>query len=182
VAEHIKVRVVVNRGISRLYFHEGPERTGVGLTAADDDEFATFMLDAEPRLRRALVAAFGSQRGREATAESLAWGWEHWTRVRAMDNPVGYLYRVGRSQTRDRRRPVVFERADAPEPWVEPYLGSALAALSERQRLAVVLVHGYGWTLREVAELAGIRVTSVQNHVDRGLRRLRDALGVEDHA
>ena len=70
------------------------------MTAADDDEFATFMLDAEPRLRRALVAAFGSQRGREATAESLAWGWEHWTRVRAMHNPVGYLYRVGRSRTR----------------------------------------------------------------------------------
>ena len=95
-----------------------------------------------------------------------------------MHNPVGYLYRVGRSRTRDRRRPVAFERADTPEPWVEPHLGSALAGLSERQRLAVVLVHGFGWTLREVAELAGIRVTSVQNHLDRGLRHLRDELGV----
>ena len=65
-----------------------------------------------------------------------------------------------------------------PEPWVEPHLGSALAGLTERQRLAVVLVHGFGWTLREVAELAGIRVTSVQNHLDRGLRHLRDELGV----
>jgi DNA-directed RNA polymerase specialized sigma24 family protein len=145
---------------------------------ADEGEFATFMRDAEPRLRRALVAVYGSQRGRDATAEGLAWGWENWSRVRGMQNPVGYLYRVGRSRTRDRRQPIVFSRDDTPEPWVEPRLAPALASLSERQRLAVVLVHGFGWTLREVAELTGIRVTSVQNHAERGLRRLRIALGV----
>lgn len=148
--------------------------------AADDDGFATFMHDAEPRLRRALVAAYGSQRGRDATAEGLAWGWEHWDRVREMQNPVGYLYRVGRSRTRDLRRPIVFGRHDTPEPWVEPRLATALASLSERQRLAVVLVHGYGWTMAEVATLSGIRVTSVQNHLERGLRRLRAALGVNE--
>lgn len=152
------------------------------MTGADDDEFATFMRDAEPRLRRALVAAYGSQRGRDATAEGLAWGWEHWADVREMQNPVGYLYRVGRSRTRDRRRPIVFGRADTPEPWVEPRLAEALASLSERQRLAVVLVHGYGWTMAEFAELTGIRVTSVQNHLDRGLRRLRAALGAHGDA
>ena len=150
------------------------------MSGADDEEFAAFMREAEPRLRRALVAAFGSQRGRDATAEGLAWGWENWSRVREMQNPVGYLYRVGRSRTRERRRPIVFGRDDAPEPWVEPHLAPALASLSERQRLAVVLVHGFGWTLREVAELTGIKVTSVQNHAERGLRRLRAALGVHE--
>ncbi len=48
----------------------------------------------------------------------------------------------------------------------EPGLPKALAALSQRQRLAVVLVHGYGYTLREVAELTGIRATTVQNHLN----------------
>jgi DNA-directed RNA polymerase specialized sigma24 family protein len=148
-------------------------------SAADDEEFAAFMRDAEPRLRRAFVAAYGSQRGREATAEGLAWGWENWPRVREMHNPVGYLYRVGRSRTRARRQPIVFSRDDTPEPWVEPHLAPALAGLSERQRLAVVLIYGFGWTLREVAELTGIKVTSVQNHAERGMRRLRIALGVE---
>jgi DNA-directed RNA polymerase specialized sigma24 family protein len=147
---------------------------------ASDEEFATFMRDVEPRLRRALVAAYGSQRGREATVDALAWGWEHWARVRDMQNPVGYLYRVGRSRARGRREPVVFARADTPEPWVEPQLASALAHLSERQRLSVVLVHGFGWTLREVSELAGIKVTSVQSHLDRALVYLRAALGVID--
>jgi Sigma-70, region 4 len=47
---------------------------------------------------------------------------------------------------------------------------------------AVVLVHGYGWTPREVAELTGIAPTSVQNHVERGLARLRAALEVRQDA
>ena len=97
-----------------------------------------------------------------------------------MDNPIGYLYRVGRSRTRGRRYRVVFARADGAEPWVEPRLGDALAALTERQRLAVGLVHGYGWTLREVADVCGLRVTSVQNHLERGTARLRSLLGVSE--
>jgi DNA-directed RNA polymerase specialized sigma24 family protein len=43
-----------------------------------------------------------------------------------------------------------------------------------------VLVHGYGYTLREVAELTGIRPTTVQNHLTRGLARLRSKMGVSD--
>jgi DNA-directed RNA polymerase specialized sigma24 family protein len=43
-----------------------------------------------------------------------------------------------------------------------------------------VLVHGYGCTLREVAELTAIRQTTVQNHAERGLARLRTRLGVND--
>jgi DNA-directed RNA polymerase specialized sigma24 family protein len=57
----------------------------------------------------------------------------------------------------------------------------ALAALSEAQRIAVVLVHGFGWTMREVAELNGTQVTSVQTHLERGLHKLRMTLGVEEH-
>ena len=40
----------------------------------------------------------------------------------------------------------------------------------------VVLVHGFQWTLREVAELTGTKVTTVQNHLERGLVKLRRAL------
>jgi DNA-directed RNA polymerase specialized sigma24 family protein len=35
-------------------------------------------------------------------------------------------------------------------------------------------------TLREVADLTGIKITTVQNHLERGLRRLRDQLGAND--
>jgi DNA-directed RNA polymerase specialized sigma24 family protein len=142
--------------------------------------FAAFVAEVEPRLRRALVAAYGGERGREAVAEALAWGWEHWADLEAMDNPAGYLYRVGQSRTRPRKQAPTFEAPPGTEPWVEPQLLPALAALTERQRVAVVLVHGFGWTHREVAELTGLAVTSVQNHVERGLEKLRAALEVRD--
>jgi DNA-directed RNA polymerase specialized sigma24 family protein len=143
-------------------------------------DFSAFFALAEPRLRRAFVAAHGGERGREATAEALAWAWEHWSEVDVMENPIGYLYRVGRSRTRGRRYRVVFARADGGDPWFEPGLGDALAMLTERQRLAVGLVHGYGWTLREVAEVCGLRITTVQPHLVRGTSRRRALMGVSE--
>jgi DNA-directed RNA polymerase specialized sigma24 family protein len=41
-------------------------------------------------------------------------------------------------------------------------------------------VHGYGWTLEETSRLLGVGRSTVQKHVDRGLDRLRGALGVSD--
>ena len=153
------------------------------MSADHRSSFEAFFADAEPRLRRALVAAYGLERGREAAAEALAYGWQHWERVRSLENPVGYLYRVGQSRTRPRKRPTVFMVAAlTDDPWFEPGLPDALASLSERQRLAVVLVHGFGWRLAEVAEVTGLSVPTVQTHAERGLARLRRALEVHDHA
>ena len=141
--------------------------------------FEAFYRDAEPKLRRALVAALGPEPGREAAAEALAYACEHWERVRGMDKPVGYLYRVGQTRSRSRREPVGFPvPAEVGMPWVEPGLAGALAALSEHQRVAVVLAHGFGWTHREVGDVLGVAPSTVQNHVERGLANLRAALEV----
>ena len=121
-------------------------------------------------------------RGREATAEALAYAWEHWEHVKTMSNVTGYLYRVGQSKTRERRTHQLFVRPEHAEPWFEPALVPALEKLSEGQRTAVVLVHGFGWTMREVAECTDVKVTSVQNHLDRGLKKLRAALKVGSDA
>jgi DNA-directed RNA polymerase specialized sigma24 family protein len=152
------------------------------VTDDGDNDFRHFLQEAEPRLRRALVAAYGGERGREATAEALAYAWEHWERVGTMSNATGYLYRVGQSRTRARLKRPLFVRPEHPEPWFEPSLAPALEKLSERQRTAVVLVHGFGWTLREVAECTDVKVTSVQNHLDRGMQKLRAALKVGSDA
>jgi RNA polymerase sigma factor (sigma-70 family) len=145
----------------------------------EETGFEAFVRAHSPRLRRALVAALGSERGADALAEALAYAWEHWTRVSAMDHPIPYLYRVGQTRTRSRKRRVVFAVPDEDDPWVEPALPAALAALSERQRVAVVLVFGFGWQLAEVGEILRVRVTTVQNHLERGLERLRIALEVQ---
>lgn len=148
------------------------------MTETPEDDFRLFVERSEPRLRRALVAAYGPERGREATAEAFAFAWEHWDELQEVENPTGYLYRVGQSRTRQRQSRPIFARPDNPEPWYEPSLAPALDNLTEAQRTAVVLVHGFGWTMREVAECTGVKVTSVQNHLDRGLRKLRTALKV----
>jgi RNA polymerase sigma factor (sigma-70 family) len=152
------------------------------VVGSKEERFRGFMEASEPRLRRALVAAYGLDRGRDATAEAYAYAWEHWDRIRDMENPVGYLYRVGQSRTRHRSLPVVFERPTEDERWFEPALGRALAALSDRQRIAVVLVYGFGWTMREVGDVTGISVTSIQNHLERGMKKLRRALEVRSDA
>ncbi len=145
-----------------------------------EDAFCEFIARTEPQLHRALVAKLGWETGREATAEALAFAWEHWAKVTKMHNPAGYLYRVGTSRVRQRRSRTLFVRQDERSQWVEPSLGPSLAALSERQRIAVILVHGYGWTAQEVAEMTGIKRSTVQSHVERGLAHLRERLKVED--
>lgn len=141
--------------------------------------FTAFVGEVEPRLRRALVGVRGADAGRDATAEALAWAWEHWDQVTAMENPAGYLFRVGTSRTRQRRRALLPWRGDPPPPSVEPGLAPALAALSDRQRAAVVLVHGCGWSYTEVAEAIGVTKSSVGTHVARGMEQLRTALGAD---
>ena len=145
------------------------------------DGYTSFFREAEPRLRRALVAALGIDAGREAAAEALAYGWEHWDRIEGMENPAGYLYRVGRSRARHRRKlRVVFpEEPSFNPPWVEPGLPKALERLTEKQRTALLLVHGYGWTTAEVGELLGISAGSAQQHAARGLQKARVEMEVE---
>ena len=140
--------------------------------------YTTFVEDTQPRLRQALVARFGPDEGSEATAEALAYGWEHWERIGRMENPAGYLYRVGCHKGMRRwRRPVLPPPPPHGDPVVEPGLPKALARLSHRQRTAVILVHSFDWTHEEVADVMGVSVSTVRNHLRRGMEKLRSALG-----
>ena len=50
---------------------------GVGVvTQTVREAFTEFVQSVEPRLRLALMAGYGPERGREATAEALAYAWE----------------------------------------------------------------------------------------------------------
>jgi DNA-directed RNA polymerase specialized sigma24 family protein len=142
--------------------------------------FTRFVKETEPRLSYALAAAYGLEIGADATADALAWAWEHWDTLKNKHNPAGYLYRVGQSKARRYYRPhVLFPSLPATEtPSVEPGLTDALAGLSKNQRVAVVLIHGMEHSEREVADLLGISRWSVRTHADRGLKRIRHALGV----
>jgi RNA polymerase sigma-70 factor (ECF subfamily) len=148
-----------------------------------EDSFTLFASASQDRIRHALTAGFGVEIGRDAAEEALVYAWRHWDRVGVMQNPAGYVYRVGhrmaQKKSKASRRPVVFPPAPAVNPvHVEPGLPGALAALSPKQRVVVVAVYGYGLSEREAAELLGISRSSVRRHAERAIAGLRRALGV----
>lgn len=150
----------------------------------DGTTFGAFVLEAEPRVRRALTLVAGAEAAREATADALVEVWRRWDRVSAMANPAGYLYTVARRRLPRRPRRVAARLPEelvgaAATPVVEPALVAALARLPERQRVAVYLIVGCGWTAPEVGALTGTAATTVRTHLDRGMARLRAELGVD---
>ena len=145
-------------------------------------EFEKFVAIDGERLRRVLFAHFGIEEGDEAAADALAWAWEHWDQVREMTNPVGYLYRVAQTSARRQRRwrrPVgLLAQPHDDLAGFEPGLDAALAGLPRAQRIAVILVHALGWSYQEAGDAMDVPVSSVRNHVHRGVKKLRTSLGV----
>ncbi len=155
-------------------------------TADDVDPsawFDTFLSDSSDRLRRGFVVRYGVEIGTEVHGDVLAWAVGHTTELASMRNPLGYLFRVGQSESRRHRRwarvPVTLPRVDQHhDPVVEPGLPAALERLRPTERTAVVLVHSFSWTYDEVADLLGVPVSTVTNLVHRGVGKLRRSLGV----
>lgn len=145
-----------------------------------------FVAAHELRLRRALVAAYGFEVGVEATRDALARVCEEWQSVQEMANPAGWAYRAGQSAARRYRR---WQRPPPLYPDVGPHMGDraieprialALDRMGGTRRAAILLVHGYDYPYAEAAELLGVSVSAIRNHVHRGLRALRAELGVSD--
>ena len=144
--------------------------------------FDEFVVDVRPRLIRAFVPWFGTDDAADAAAEAMVYAFEHWETLREMENPAGYLFRVGRSRIRSRKTPRLPTPTSVGVPEVEPRLVPALLALPESQRTAVWLVYACQWRYAEVAEAMDTSVSMVGNHVSRGIEALRRRLGVEVHA
>ena len=148
------------------------------------DEFEKFARASEERLRIALTASFGVTDGRVAAIDALSWAWENWERVKKMSNPVGYLYRVGQTSARRiRPRPIRIpgDEVHVDAQRISPELVKAIGDLSDQQRTAVMLVHAFGWTVRDVGEVLDLAPSTVQTHSERALARLRATLE-ETHA
>ncbi len=155
---------------------------------ADDCESSewleTFLAESSDRLRRAFVVRYGLEVGCEVHADTLVWAAENTATLTTASNPMGYLFRVGQSAARRylrwSRRPSDLPLAPAAmEPSIEPGLPLAIPRLRAPERIAVFLVHGFGWTYAEVADLLDVSPSAVNNHVFRGLKKLRRYLGVD---
>lgn len=134
--------------------------------------FEAFFEEQKDRLLRILCVITGSRGEAEDLAqEAFTRVFERWDRVATMDEPAGYLHRTAmnlfRNQTRRAR--VALKRAVglAPEQDVfeavedQDLARQALAALTQRQRAALVLTEALGYSGEEAGRLLGIKASTV---------------------
>jgi len=143
----------------------------------------------------ALFGALYLLTGNRADAEDLLQlaflkVWERWSWVQGMDSPTGYLYRTAMNAYRSQRRRALVAARNAirhvtgADPLERVHdrdgVDRALAALSPRQREAVVLVDLLQFPSDEAARLMGIAPSTLRVQLARGRDRVRTELGADD--
>ena len=143
------------------------------------DGFDALIDEIRVKLLPALVAKWGIEVGSDLCSDVEEYAWEHRAKVTRMENPLGYLYRVAQSKSRSHVRwmkrttfPSRFPDIVHEDPALHDTL-QMLAVLNADQRVCVMLVHAFGWTYAEVAELLGFTRAVVNHNVHRGLAVLR---------
>ena len=144
------------------------------MAAVSESGIEDFLLDARPKLMRAFIGSLGANRADDALGAAFEWAFEHWDRLRAMENPTGYLYRVGSTKSTPPKTPVELPAAhDVGLPDFDPRLIPAMQTLPETQRTAVWLVHGCGWSYQDAADAMDVGESTIGTHLSRGLAALR---------
>ena len=145
----------------------------------DDVDFSAWYESEHPRVLGVLSALSGElDVAREATDEAFVRAFVRWGRVRRMDSPGGWTYRVALNELRRSLRRRARERSvssDAPRlvPATDADLWDLVRRLPERQRLAVVL--RYVADLPEQAIADVMRIT--RSTAASTLTQARDRLG-----
>lgn len=169
----------------------GADDRDAGRAADAVASFDAFVAAFDLPLRQALVSIVGIEAARDAAANAFLYAWRHWERIEPMANPRGYVYQAARHYALRDRRPehvlpsvelLATRAAGGSVPDIEPGLVAALATLSEQQRTVVYLVEGCGMGLTEVSTTLGVSVSTVRNHLARGMERLRSILEVTSDA
>lgn len=150
------------------------------------EQFEAFYSAFRTEVFKPLAATLGDRDlAREAVDEAMVRAYTRWSRVRKMDNPEGWVYRVAyrwaidkirRRKVESRLIPRLTPESSANDPMVEPKLSPAMAALPVEQRAVVILACVFEWPQAEIAEVLGIRVGTVKSRLHRALQRLREEL------
>jgi len=147
------------------------------------DGFDVLVDEIRSRLLPALVSKWGIEVGSDLCSDVEEYAWQNQRKVISMENPLGYLYRVAQSKSRSHSRwgsrmtfPSRFPDIVHEDMQLHETL-QMLAGLNPDQRVCVLLVHAFGWTYAEVAELLGVTRSVVNHHVHRGLAHLRQSDG-----
>ena len=155
--------------------------------APEPGDFESFFEGERTRLLRALFLLTGNaQEAEELMQDAFLAVWERWDRVRAMDDPTGYLYRTAMNRHRSKVRRVTraarrlvgaaemgdaFAAADERDA-----VARALAALTPRQRAAVVLTELLGYGSDEAGAILGVQPVTVRVLASQGRTAMKEVL------
>src|SRR2546423_1521552 len=153
--------------------------------------FESFFRAEYARLVKALYLVTGSaHEADELAQEAFLRLWERWDRGRAMDDPVGYLYRTAMNafRSRLRRGGVAARRAGSVRENADEFtrvhqrdeLARALGKLTRRQRAAIVLTEYLGYGSDDAAAILGVTPVTVRVLASQGRAAMREALGETD--
>ena len=159
-----------------------------------EHDFGQFCIDAHPRLVAALAHHCGDAHlAEELAQEALIRAGDRWPKVRLLDSPLGWTFRVGanlaassfRRRGAERRaldRMGSGGRADARDADGGDAVAvrQALAGLPDRQRRVVVMRYYLDLSADQVAEVMGIRAGAVRMLSHRALAHLRSELAEND--
>jgi RNA polymerase sigma-70 factor, ECF subfamily len=149
--------------------------------------FEEFFQAEYSSLVRALYLLTANQgEAEELAQETMSRVYARWDRVRSMDSPGGYAYRVALNLNRQRLRHLAVRARrffamtvglDAEQPpHVREELAEAIASLSRGQREAFMLVEWVGLSAEEAGRALRIAPASVRSRVHRARALLRDRL------
>ncbi|WP_420453375.1 RNA polymerase sigma factor [Ilumatobacter sp.] len=146
---------------------------------------------AEHRRLAALATAMCGDRetGRDVAQEALARTYEEWDRVGAMERPGAWTRRVVVNLVRDHGRHLAVRRRRLPElarqldrgpspdvAALDAETWAAVAALPERQRIAIAIFYIGDRSVRDVAEAMGVHEGTVKTTLHAARERLRREL------
>jgi RNA polymerase sigma-70 factor (ECF subfamily) len=164
------------------------ERSTDGPVLTFDDFFAQ---ESATLFRRLWLVTRDRADAEDIVQEAFIVVLERWDRVRAMDDPTGYLYRVAfnawRKRARRAARAVQRLAGRAHDP-VDPFasveartmIGSALAGLTPRQRAALVLTELLGMSSEEAGRILRIRPVTVRVLSSQARASMRERIGGTD--
>jgi RNA polymerase sigma factor (sigma-70 family) len=152
--------------------------------------FEEFFEIEQKRLLRAMYVLTGNtEEAEEIAQDSFLALWERWGRVRAMEDPVGYLYRTAMNRHRSRRRRAIraTRRAVGAAEGGNEFaaiderdaLARVLASLSLRRRQALVLTEMLGYGSPEAGRILGVSDVTVRRLASDARAQLRHELEVE---
>jgi RNA polymerase sigma factor (sigma-70 family) len=154
---------------------------------SEPQSFEDFFEIESPVLFRRLCLITGNRHeAEELMQDAFLSLFERWDRVRAMEDPTGYLYRTAFNAFRKRlrRAALAIRRTIPPGPEVDEFeaaddrqvVSRALARLSRRQRTALVLTELIGYGSEDAGRLMGVRAVTVRALASQGRAAMRRML------